>query len=136
MISNELFLRFSWPVEILLAFAILGSRAFIVAGGFSIWVHKSSWARRQWIDKKLFLDLSSLKPISLGFAVLFIDSVFAVILIQTGIWKFKTDSNLILFLTTYASLFYGPKSIFITLTDFFIIPNCSRFNAIIIRPCH
>ncbi|MGZ3691230.1 MAG: sterol desaturase family protein [Pseudobdellovibrio sp.] len=104
MYSNFL-LEKSWPLQLILLFTILSTRAFILAGGSALWTRFSKWAQSRQImageriREKMILDvLNALK-------ILLIDSIVAVIFFKTGFLHFEKAAGALTKITQFAILF-------------------------------
>ena len=79
----------SWSVQLGLIFSVLSLRALILAGGSSLWLRFPKWAA----DKKIIKGKNEFKnyltQITKGFLILFFDTSVAVLLIQTGVFRFS-----------------------------------------------
>lgn len=74
-------LTFNWQWQVGIFFTIFFVRSLLIAGGSSIWIHFSSWAK-----SKIIVPIASgpsyLSEIGLGARTLFLDALFVVAMIQ------------------------------------------------------
>ncbi len=103
--DTSFLLEKSWSFHLGLIFAVLATRAFIVAGGSVLWTRFSKWARAHQIVDGEILPKKLLIEILNGLKILFVDAVFAVILMRFGIFHFVKPEGWGSFLLVFAMFF-------------------------------
>ena len=97
-------LKQAWPLQIAVIFAIVFTRALVLAGGTSAWIHFSKWAQGRQIMRGMS---GSVLWCSIADAakVLLIDAIFTVFLLKIGLFHFETAPSFVFSFSVFAVMF-------------------------------
>ena len=105
MIDVNYFLGQTAAIQIALIFAIVATRAIVLAGGSSLWIQLSKWANTRQIiagqisRKKMFIEALQ------GLKIVLLDSIFTVTVIKLGLFHFQESATPLQYLAVFALMF-------------------------------
>ena len=123
MLNVSFLLRQSWWIQLALLFTVLSTRAILIAGGSSLWIRFSAWAKARRIVAGENSPQVMVKEITNGFLVIFLDASSVVLLIKAGVFHFSTEFTALEFITTYVAMFIWGEIYFYYSHRLFHIPT-------------